>query len=169
MARLRDHLELAVTGRCMNGMGKIVEYVNRMRDQHSVAYGNFRRGPNAGVLADVTPLSEPYPSPMRECEKLALDYAASAYGNERTVARNVAYARFTGQPSSTIELACCTLQDTLSPVIQIHLLNRFKIELAQFPFCHASRRDTCDLRTPLQEVLQLQDRDRYQRRGHQAA
>ncbi|MGY3549394.1 MULTISPECIES: hypothetical protein [unclassified Bradyrhizobium] len=82
MARLRDHLELAVTVRRPKGMGKIVEYVNRMCDQHSVTYGNFRRGPNAGMLADVTPFSEPYPSPVRECEKLTLDYAAPAYRNK---------------------------------------------------------------------------------------
>jgi hypothetical protein len=132
MARLRDLLELGVTRRCTNGMGEIVEYVDRMRDQHSVAYGNFRRGPDAGVLADVTPLSQPYPSPVREREKLALDYAASAYGNERTVARNVAYARFTRQPNSNIELARRATQEALSQVIQIHVLNRFKIELPQF-------------------------------------
>ena len=134
MTRLRYHLKLVVAGRCMNGMCKVVEYIDRMGNQHSVAYGNFRRGPNAGLLADVTPLSEPYPSAMREREKLALNYATPADRNEGTVARNIAHPRFARQPGSNVELARCALQDALSPVIQIHLLNRFKIELAQFPF-----------------------------------
>ncbi len=134
MAGLRDLLELGMTGRCTNRMGKIVEYVDRMSDQHPVPYDNFCRRPDAGMLADVAPLSQPDPTPVREREKLTLNYAAPAYGDERTVARNVAYARFTRQPNSDVELARRSTQEALSPVIQIHVLNRFKIELPQFPF-----------------------------------
>ncbi|WP_275511687.1 hypothetical protein [Bradyrhizobium yuanmingense] len=130
MARLRDHLELVVTGRCTNRMGKVVEYIDRMGNQHSVAYANFRRGPNAGLLADITPLSEPYPSAVREREKLTLNYAASAHRDEGTVARNVAHARLTRQPSSNVELARCALHEALRPVIQIHFAEPLKIELA---------------------------------------